>query len=102
MTDNPTGAENAQVQDADERAHDKAIDVINAAFSDPSGSILHGHIVDALREAEQRGMLRAKEIARTYGEWCKNWGEVRNEIAARECAKEIAEAIERPATQKED
>ena len=67
MTDNPTGAENARVQDdADERAHDKAIDVINAAFSDPSGSILHGHIAIALRQAEQRAMMRERKSLKQW------------------------------------
>ena len=95
MTDNPTGTENAQIQDDAERAHDKAIDVINAAFSDPSGSILHGHIVDALREAEQRGMLRGASIA--LGFQNNNRDSITSSLA-RCIAEQIKAVAERAAT----
>jgi len=45
-----------------------------------------GHVV----EAERR---ECEKLALTYEQWCENWGELKNEIAAREMSLEIAAAI---------
>ena len=53
--DNPTGAENAQVQDDAEKTAQKIAD----RWLGPS--VLQEVLVSALHEAEQRGMMRATE-----------------------------------------
>ena len=63
---NPTGAENAQVQDDAERRAREVLELTYSTTYGP-GSNLHHAIATALREAEQRGMRRAAEIAWNCG-----------------------------------
>ena len=68
MTDNPTGAENAQVQDD---ALTKARTILFEYERDTKGEIalvwrIEAALRETEREAEQRGMMRAAEIARSY------------------------------------
>ncbi len=55
--------------------------------------VVTGDIDAAITAAVAAERAACEEIARTYEDWCGNWGEIGNEIAARECAKEIADAI---------
>ena len=68
MPTNPTGAENAQVQDdADRKAQDELRRAIANLFRKfvIDDDMLY-KVDEALREAEQRGMMRATEIARKH------------------------------------
>lgn len=84
---NPTGAENARVQDADVKARELITEYLWMPGMKRSG--LDSDIAIALREAEQRGMMRAAEIAR---EWS-----VAEEWIDRNTPEQIAHAIERAA-----
>lgn len=94
-----------KVDDAERKAREITMSFVAASLDD---KISAGHnmavtqkaIAAAIREARQQGMRDAAEIARTYEDWCANWGEIGNEVVARECSKEIAETID--ATCKED
>lgn len=47
----------------------------------------------AVAAARAEGMREAAKLADDYQEWCANWGEHRNQVAADAAAKEIAAAI---------
>jgi hypothetical protein len=47
----------------------------------------------AVAAARAEGMREAARIAEDYPEWCANWGEHRNQVAADAAAKEIASAL---------
>ena len=115
MTDNPTGAGNAQAQDdADRKAREIAVGHCGYIHT-----TLKQKIDAALREAEQRGMMRAAEIARKHkGSAAKKRLERGQrlskisddglvvEITAEERGEDIAadiiaQAIERAATQED-
>ena len=63
--DNPTGADNAQVQDAEAKAREIQRDYVDLWGDMPNrrSAELTDAIAQALREAERRGMMRARDIA---------------------------------------
>ena len=103
---NPTGADNAQVQDD---ADMKACQIVSHAqdlwtgvgkrISHSSYIILAEQVATALREAEQRGLMRAAEIARAYKSGLPyardDLGALKEAIDVR--SESIAQAIERAA-----
>ena len=100
MTSNPTGAENAQVQDDADR---KACQIVSHAqdlwtgvgkrISHSSYIILAEQVATALREAEKRGMMRAVGIVRECG------GHSIDNYAADIAAEAIERAASPPATE---
>ena len=78
---NPTGAENAQVQDD---ANERAREIWRAMLDENHPDAAQAHIARALREAEQAGMMRARDIAMAID-------------SGRGNEAEIARAIERAA-----
>ncbi len=99
MTDNPTGAENAQIQDdADRKARELAVQILTPhGATDVYIAGAAGAIATALREvdreAEQRGMMRAAGIAREYPAEEHGALHATPAYAARQAANEIARAI---------
>jgi hypothetical protein len=102
--DNPTGTDNAQVQDAEAKARElcsgvEFLSVCLASTTKTAGNLteakglMQSAIAQALREAERRGMMRAAEISKSLVEPARGdrWA------GRRDAFKEAARAIERAA-----
>ena len=108
MTDNPTGAENAQVQDDTyRRAREIAV---ATGWRRSSADRAAVHIATALREARREGILDAVRELKILGVSHRNMAKLllktkpalseMQKIRAEEC-EDNAQAIERAATQED-